>query len=147
MTEPDLMPWERPEPPPPPCERWRAVWRQGLAPLLSTPELAVLRDALAGDDPALLQGQTTQPRSLPVGGNYAPEAACLLGYAGWKARGLHGVAEVEEYFTRLCWECDRRVGDLKASYDFLGAYDSWPRGQMRFELLPEVEAELARRAT
>jgi hypothetical protein len=144
-TEPDLMPRERPEPTPPPCERWRVVWRQGLAPLLSTPELVVLRDALAGDDPALLQGMTSQPPALKVCGDFAPEGACLLGYAGWRGLGLATVGEVEAYFGFLCYECDRHLNDLKASCEFLNVYDGWPRDRMRFELLPEVEAEMARR--
>ena len=37
-------------------ESWRKVWREGLEPLLSTPSLEALQQALTTDDPRLLQG-------------------------------------------------------------------------------------------
>src|SRR5712692_10367123 len=45
-------------------ESWRKVWREGLAPLLSTNGLEALRQALVTDDAQLLQGATTTPPAL-----------------------------------------------------------------------------------
>ena len=38
---------------------WQKVWREGLAPRLSTSGLHALRRALVADDERLLQGDTT----------------------------------------------------------------------------------------
>jgi hypothetical protein len=40
-------------------ESWRRVFREGLEPVVSTPGLLALRQALLTDDPRLIQGATT----------------------------------------------------------------------------------------
>jgi len=45
-------------------ESWRKVWREGVAPLLSTRSLETLRHGLVTDDPQLQQGATTTPPPL-----------------------------------------------------------------------------------
>ena len=45
-------------------DSWRKVWRDGLAPLISTEGLEALRTALCDDDARLLQGATTTPPPL-----------------------------------------------------------------------------------
>src|SRR5262249_29878906 len=44
-----------------PIEAWRRVWREGLAPQLSTEGLRGLAKALAEDSPRLGTGMTTSP--------------------------------------------------------------------------------------
>ena len=126
-------------------ESWRKVWRDGLAPLISTAGLEALRAALSNDDARLLQGATTTPPPLQCVQDWPVEAACALGYCGWQGEGLESVAEVEEYFARLCFEVDQRLGEPAACRWFLNWFDETPRDEMRALLLPEVNRTLAQR--
>ena len=127
-------------------ESWRKVWREGLEPLLSPSSLEALRRGLVHDDPRLLQGATTTPPPLQCVQDWPVEAACALGYCGWEGDGLETVAEVEEYFARMCFEIDQRLGEPAACRWFLNWYDETPRDEMRRLLLAEVNRALARRA-
>ena len=127
-------------------ESWRKVWREGLEPLLSPSSLEALRRGLANDDPRLLQGATTTPPPLQCVQDWPVEAACALGYCGWEGDGLETVAEVEEYFARMCFEVDQRLGEPAGCRWFLNWYDETPRDEMRRLLLAEVNRALARRA-
>jgi hypothetical protein len=122
------------------------VWRDGFAPLLTADHLAALRDGLARDDPALLQERTTEPLPAPGSWDWPVTGACLLGYCGWKGGGLTTVAAVEAFFARLCYDCDRALGEQAGCRWLLQWFDEAPRGEVVPELLAEVEAELARRA-
>jgi hypothetical protein len=126
-------------------ESWRKVWRDGLAPLISTEGLEALRAALANDDARLLQGATTTPPPLQCVQDWPVEAACALGYCGWQGEGLESVAEVEEYFARLCFEVDQRLGEPAACRWFLNWFDETPRDEMRALLLAEVGRTLGQR--
>ncbi len=126
-------------------ESWRNTWRKGVAPLLSTESLEALRQALANDDPHLLQGATTTPPPLQCVQDWPVEAACALGYCGWKGDGLETVAEVEEFFARMCFEIDQQMGEPAACRWFLNWFDDTPREEMRRELLVEVQRSLAQR--
>ncbi len=126
-------------------ESWRKVWRDGLAPLISTEGLEALRSALSNDDARLLQGATTTPPPLQCVQDWPVEAACALGYCGWQGEGLESVAEVEEYFARLCFEVDQRLGEPAACRWFLNWFDETPRDEMRGLLLGEVNRTLAQR--
>jgi hypothetical protein len=126
-------------------ESWRNVWRKGVAPLLSTESLVALREALERDDPRLVQGATTTPPPLQCVQDWPVEAACALGYCGWQGDGLETVAEVEEFFARMCFEIDQQMGEPAACRWFLNWFDDTPRDEMRRELLVEVQRELARR--
>jgi hypothetical protein len=126
-------------------ESWQKVWRDGLAPLVSTEGLAVLARALASDDPRLLQGATTTPPPLTCVQDWPVEAACAVGYCGWQGDGLETVAEVEEYFARVCFELDQRLGEPAACRWFLNWFDETPRVEMRRLLLGEVQRTLAER--
>jgi hypothetical protein len=127
-------------------ESWRKVFREGLAPLISTPGLAALRRALEEDDRRLLQGATTTPPPLRCVQDWPVEAACALGYCGWQGEGLETVAEVEEYFARMCFEIDQRLGEPAGCRWFLNFWDETPRPELRQLVLPEVERALAIRA-
>src|SRR5438874_13685269 len=126
-------------------ESWQNVWRKGVAPLLSTESLEVLRQALVSDDARLLQGATTTPPPLQCVQDWPVEAACALGYCGWQGDGLETVAEVEEFFARMCFEIDQRLGEPAACRWFLNWFDETPRDDMRRLLLAEVNRALARR--
>src|ERR1051325_4104826 len=92
-------------------EAWRAVWRRGIAPQLSTKGLLCLKTALQTDDPALIQGATTTPPALQCVQDWPVQAACLIGYPGWKGDGLVTVAQVEERFADLCEKADEAIGE------------------------------------
>ncbi len=126
-------------------ESWRKVWREGLAPLLSTEGLKALARALASDDPRLLQGATTSPPPLQCVQEWPVEAACGIGFCGWQGEGLETVSEVEEFFARVCFEVDMALGEPAGCRWFLNWFDETPRDEMRRLLLAEVNLELARR--
>ncbi|HEY7329013.1 MAG TPA: hypothetical protein VH592_15325 [Gemmataceae bacterium] len=126
-------------------ESWRKVWREGVAPLLSTTGLEALQSALKNDDARLLQGSTTTPPPLQCVQDWPVEAACALGFCGWQGDGLETVAEVEEFFARTCFEIDQRLGEPAACRWFLNWFDETPRDQMREQLLAEVQRALAQR--
>lgn len=127
-------------------ESWRMVWRQGFAPVLSTAGLAALRDALARDDECLTQGATTTPPPLLCVQDWPVEAACAVGFCGWRGEDELGtVGEVEDYFARACFEADQRLGEPAACRWFLNWFDDTDRDDMRRELLAEVQLELEKR--
>jgi hypothetical protein len=70
------------------------------------------------------------------------EAACALGFCGWVGDGLETVGEVEEFFARVCYETDVRLGEAAACRWFLNWYDETPREEMFRELLNEVNRAL-----
>ncbi len=126
-------------------ESWRNVWREGFAPVLSTPGLTALRDPLRGDDNRLTQGSTTTPPPLLCVQDWPCEGACALGFCGWQGEGLQTVGEVEEFFAKSCYEADHRLGEPAACRHFLNWFDDTPREEMRRDLLAEVELALAAR--
>lgn len=127
-------------------ENWRRVWREGVAPLLSTCGLEALREALLRDDPELMQGATCEPHPDLAERGSPVQRGCLLAYPCWKADGLETVAELDEYFNRLCFETDQRLGEPGAVRWLIRPFDSqWSREEMIANLLPEVERELRRR--
>src|SRR5205085_11764140 len=126
-------------------ESWRKVWREGLADQISTSGLKALRRALLSDDARLLQGATTTPPPLQCVQDWPVEAACGVGYCGWQGEALETVAEVEEYFAKVCHEVDQRLGEPAGCRRFLNWFDETPRDQMRRELLTEVNRSLAQR--
>jgi hypothetical protein len=126
-------------------ESWRKVWRDGFAPLFSDNALAVLRKALEADDARLIQGCTTIPPPLVCVQDWPVEGACLTGYAGWQGEGLKTVGEVEEFFARMCFEVDKRLGEPAAVRWFLNWYDETSRFRMRREMLAEIGVEEQRR--
>lgn len=126
-------------------ESWRLVWRNGFVPVIPTGGLFALRDALRYDDPRLTQGSTTTPPPLLCVQDWPVEGACALGYCGWQGEDLRTVGEVEEFFARVCFEADHRLGEPAACRWFLNWFDDTPRDEMRRELLAEVERAIAGR--
>jgi hypothetical protein len=126
-------------------ESWRKVWREGLAPQISTAGLEALREALVSDDSRLLQGATTSPPPLQCVQDWPVEAACGLSYCGWQGDGLESVAEVEDYFAQRCFEADQILGEPAACRWFLNWFDETPRDEMRRLLVAEINRLLAQR--
>ena len=126
-------------------ETWRQVWREGVAPQLSTAGLESLQKALQGDDERLLQGATTSPPPLQCVRDWAVEGACVIGYCGWQGDGLETVSQVEEFFAQVCFEVDKTLGEPAACRWFLNWFDDTPRAEVRGLLLAEVNRSLAQR--
>ncbi|HMF17365.1 MAG TPA: hypothetical protein VKE98_09175 [Gemmataceae bacterium] len=125
---------------------WQKVWREGLAPRLSTSGLHALRRALVADDQRLLQGDTTCPPYLDSLGDEAVQAACALGYCAWKGGdGLFTVSQVNAQFERICWGADVALKEPAACRVFLHWFDKTPRKEMRRQLLEEVNRTLEER--
>ncbi len=120
-------------------EAWRRVWRDAVAPLLSDESLIALRKGLQTDDKRLIQGATTNPPPLMCVQDWDVEGACPIGYCGWQGDGLETVGEVEEYFARMCFSIDGKLGEPAGVRYFLNWTDETPRGEMISQLLPEVE--------
>ncbi len=130
-------------------ESWRTVWRDGFAPLLPLEGLLALKEALETDNPQLIQGSTTTPPPLMVVQDWPVEAACSLGFCGVIENGGFGeatVGQVDEFFARLCFEADQRLGEPAACRWLLNWSDDCQRDELLRELLPEVCLELKRRA-
>ena len=126
-------------------EKWRHVWRDGLAPQLSKAGLEALQTALLRDDPHLLQGTTCHPPLLDALHDCPVEGTCALGFCGWQGEGLRTVGEIEAFFQRLCDAADATFHEPASCRHFLNWFDATPRDAMRFELLAEVCVALGRR--
>jgi hypothetical protein len=105
--------------------------------LLSVAHLTALRDALATDNPRLIQGAVVRPLYILRCLGDAPYGACAIGYCGWIGDNLPTVNDVADFFFNLTRKCDARP-----FYDW---FDKTPRDVMRASLLPEVERALASR--
>jgi hypothetical protein len=123
-------------------ETWRKVWREGVAPLLSTQALISLQLALCKDDQRLLQGATTTPPPLHCVLDWPVEAACLIGWCGWLGKDKVTVGEVEEFFANICFQADQRIGEPAAIRYLLNWFDDTPRQEMRSSLLAELALTL-----
>lgn len=126
-------------------ESWRKTFREGIAPQLSTAGMQALATALQTDDARLLQGTTTSPPALQAVYGWSLEGADAIGYCGWHGDGLSTVAEAEEFFGKVCYECDQVIGEPAACRWWLNWYDDTTRNEMRRELLPEVLRVLGQR--
>lgn len=126
-------------------EHWQRIWRQGLAPQLSSRGLEALSQALIRDDPRLMQRFTTNLPAARALRNEKIEAACALGYCAWQGDGLKRLGQVLTYFDRICTSADEAVGELAACNHFLNWFDRTPRSDMRRQLLTEVQRALNQR--
>ncbi len=131
-------------------ERWRRAWRNGFSRQLSTSGLLALREALANDDPRLIQGPHTLPRHHCVRDSECwpicpvkVEAACIICFAGWMGEWMSFVGDVRDYYENVFetsdWDAD--------AYAFISWYDRAPRARMLKVMLAEVELALAERAS
>lgn len=132
-------------------ESWRRVWREGVLPQLTRDDLLVIEKALENNDSRLVQHVTTRPPPIACVQDWPCECACLWGFIGaFRLGGLPDeapgdgvtVGEVEEFFARLSYEVDRRLGEAAASRWFLNFWDDNPREQVFKEMLEEVRMNL-----
>ena len=129
-------------------ESWRKVFREGFAPILSTPALKALQKAVQEDDLKLIQGATTNPPPLRCVMDWPVEMACAVSFCGVVDHGGFGIStvgQVEEDFSHWCFECDQRLGEPAACRWFLNWFDETSRAEVFRLLLPEIELELERR--
>jgi hypothetical protein len=126
-------------------DSWRMVWREGVAPQLSTAGLEALLCGLRENDPALVQGSTTAPPPVQCMQECGVEGACAIGYAAWMGDGLETVGAVEEFFARVCFEADQALGEPAGCRRFLNWFDDTPREEVRRLLSEEIERTLAQR--
>jgi hypothetical protein len=128
-------------------EKWRRVWREGLAPHLSRAGLLALLKALIHDDPRLVQGVITTPPSIDALRERRACGSCAISYCGWVGENLRTVGEIESYFHRVCDAAAIAFHEPAACRYFLNWYDETPRDEMRRELLGEVKLALRRPAS
>jgi hypothetical protein len=128
---------------------WQHAFRSGIAAQLPREGLVALRRALATGDKRLIQGTTTMPPPLQMCQDLPCERACAIAYccAFTSDVLLKPVAEVEEFFARVCFQADQALGEPAACRWFLNWFDETPMEKVRPLLLAEVDAELARRRT
>ncbi len=120
-------------------EKWRRVWREGLAPVISSAGLEALWQALRKDDPRLQQGAVCSPPALPSNSRATVVGCCSIGICGWQGEKLSTVGEIDDFFHQTCFEADHRLGEPGGCRWFLNWFDETPRQEMRLELLAEVE--------
>jgi len=128
-------------------ESWRKVWREGILPETSTPGLEACLAGLERNDTRIIQGATTTPPPLQCVQDWPTEAADLIGYSFWigDAKGEATVAEVEEYFAKVCYEVDCRLGEPAACRWFINWFDDTPRDKMRVQMIQELRINIAQR--
>ncbi len=126
-------------------EIWRKVFRQAIAPSLSTRALQALHDGVESKDERLVRGMTTVPPPLPSVQDWPVESACALGYCGWIGEGLPTVGEVDEFFARLCFEIDNKLGEPSGCRWWLNFWDEAPWEEVHRETLIETKRALAQR--
>lgn len=129
-------------------EAWCTVFREGFLPGFSDAGLEALREALAGNDPRLIQQGTTRPPPLMCVQDWPCEAADAVGWPAWQGGrnpACLTVGDVEEAFARACHEADARVGEEGGCRWFLNFWDDGPRDDVFRRVLAEVEFELTQR--
>lgn len=122
-------------------EPWRKAWREGISPHVAIEGLRALAAALERDDQNVLQGSTTMPPPLMTVAEWPCEGGCPVAYMAWKGKELTTVGEVDEEFTRICFESDSAIGP-DGTRIFLNWVDDTPRKKMRELLLAEVQANI-----
>lgn len=127
------------------AKAWQ-VFREGIAPQLTSLHLQVLREGLRSSDPALLRGATTHPGFLGGLLKDSPcRGACPVGYMGLVADELPTVGHVVGFFERVLMGCDKRLG-LMAHAHFVEWWDHAPETTARVELAMLLDAILEERA-
>lgn len=128
-------------------EAWVTTFRKGIAPLLSTEGLTALLKGLREDDPHIIQGATCNPPPVACVSDWPVEGADAIAYAYWHGDrgGECTVGEAEEFFARVCFDCDTAMGEPAACRWFLNAHDDTPRAVFFPQLEREVANEIARR--
>lgn len=129
-------------------ERFRSaryVFMNGFVPTLSERSLTALKAACDANDPRLNQGSTTTPPPLMCVQDWPCEAACAIGFCGWRGDDKDTVGEVEEFFAAKCFQADQLLGEPAACRHFLNWFDETPRSECLATLSKWVDTALATR--
>ena len=128
-------------------ESWLTVFRKGIAHLLSTKGLTALLEGLRTNSKNLIQGATCNPPPLACVSSWQVEAGDAIVYAYWQGDrgGDCTVAEGEEAFAKVCYDCDTTIGEPAVVRKFLNWWDDSPRPLVLAGMIEEVSNELARR--
>jgi hypothetical protein len=126
---------------------WRAVWRVGLAPELTVPQLRAILAGLQEDDRAMLQEDVAQPAPGPGKGRAICTGASVIGYGFWRAGGrVASVAQVDRFDRQVCRAANQRLGRRDAVGRYFWAwYGTRPGAVVNVELGQEVRQTLAER--
>jgi len=109
-TQKELLPWQR-------------VFRDGIAPQLSTTALLALVNALEAKDETIVRGVGCLPKPTPANADETVTAADAACYAIWRGYGVNKVGDLEERFAQLTFECDQLVGEPAGCRYFLNWWD------------------------
>jgi hypothetical protein len=120
---------------------WRRVWRDGIAPQLTTKGLQGLKAALVRNDPRLITGAICYPPPLLCMQHQPVQQCCPLSWALLEGHLPEAVSvgPLEQRFAECCWTACERLGEPGAIRYFLNAVDEWSRDELRQNLLPEVD--------
>jgi len=134
-------------------EDWRDTWRRGIVHQLPEKGLEALREALVSDDARLIQGVTCSPPPVQSVRDWPIESADAIVFCFWMDASADPnasdatVEEAEEFFAKVCYECDQILGEPAGCRWFLRPYDDSPRDEIFTALHAEVIRELVRRRT
>jgi hypothetical protein len=123
---------------------WQRSWR-AFSERFSTEALQSLANALASDNPAIIQGATVIPFPAECEGPEPPEGCDPVVWCLWAGGGHRTVLDLFRAFWDACNHADEWVGQRYACADFTGWWDETPRAEAVAELLNEVRDEIQRR--
>lgn len=118
---------------------WQKVFREGIVPNVEPGGLLSLYEALANDDPRLIQGATTTPPPLQCVSDWPCECACPIGWTTFRGNPEVTVGDVEEDFAMVCFEADQILGLPAACREFINWWDDGNYEQVRRELKAELK--------
>ncbi len=117
------------------------AWLQSFEAFASQWQTGTLRKllkALDHDDPAIIQGATTDPAPRVACEEWPIDGACAVAFAVRYEYELDTVGAVEDAFARACQEADARLGIEAGCRYFLNWFDDTPRGTAFRELGAEL---------
>jgi hypothetical protein len=127
-----------------PPEAWRKVWREGVAPQLSTEGLQGLLDALKRDDSRIITGATTEPPAFSAASSLPIERCdpVIFAMLDGHSPAACTVGLMDEAFGRLAIRCSELCGMPRAIGTLLCWLDEQDRETWRIELMRETSLAL-----
>lgn len=126
-------------------EKWRRVWRYGIAPQLSLAGLEALYIALVKDSHELIQDRIADSTYVWTDGTPKPVIcrACPIGFCAWRGDGLSEEDDVKAYFYQISGWADRKLNYQCEFANFARWICEVTRETMRLELITEVVLAIA----